>query len=150
MGSSPDVGWLATVGWLAAELAGPGRSETGWLADEDDVDAAGQFLVDLQDLPDGAVLPVGGLRPGVLEFQAVLVDPLVRRLEVRDEFLRAGDEDDIGGAPGVNTTYLRVPGFVTWGFTAQRGVVRSDLLMDGAPGRGLGVESSPSRSPRAF
>jgi hypothetical protein len=32
------------------------------LADEDDVDAAGQLLVDLEDLPDLAVLPVSGHR----------------------------------------------------------------------------------------
>jgi hypothetical protein len=33
------------------------------------VDAAGQFLMDLQDLPDLAVLPVGGLRAGVFQRQ---------------------------------------------------------------------------------
>ena len=49
------------------------------LADEDDADAAGQFGVDLEDLPDLAVLPVGGLRAGILQRQAVGVDPLVRR-----------------------------------------------------------------------
>jgi len=38
---------------------------TRHLPDEDDVDAAGQLVVDLQDLPDLAVLPVGGLRAGV-------------------------------------------------------------------------------------
>jgi hypothetical protein len=38
-------------GWL-------GGLEADLLADEDDVDAAGQLLVDLQDLPDLAVLPV--------------------------------------------------------------------------------------------
>jgi len=43
------------------------------------VDPARQFRVDLEDLADEAVLPVGGLRPGVLEHQAVLVDPLVSR-----------------------------------------------------------------------
>jgi hypothetical protein len=37
------------------------------LADEDDLDAAGQFLVDLEDLPDLAVLPVGGPRAGVFQ-----------------------------------------------------------------------------------
>jgi hypothetical protein len=52
------------------------RSEADGLADEDDVDAAGEFLVDLEGLPDGAVLPVGGLRAGVLELQGVLMDPL--------------------------------------------------------------------------
>jgi hypothetical protein len=34
--------------------------------------------VDLQELPDGAVLAVGRLRPGVLQHQAVLVDPVSR------------------------------------------------------------------------
>ena len=43
------------------------------------MDAAGQFLMDLQHLPDLAVLPVGRLRAGVLQWQAVPVDPLVRR-----------------------------------------------------------------------
>jgi hypothetical protein len=42
------------------------------------VDAAGHFLVDLQDLPHLAVLPVGGLRTGIFQRQTVLVDPLVR------------------------------------------------------------------------
>ena len=50
------------------------------------MDAAGQLLVDLQDLPDRAVLPVGGLRAGVLEHQAVLVDPLVRGSRVGTSF----------------------------------------------------------------
>jgi hypothetical protein len=56
------------------------------------MDAAGQFLVDLQYLPHRAVLPVGGLRAGVLKLEAVLVDPLMRRWQVRDELLRAHDE----------------------------------------------------------
>ena len=42
------------------------------------MDTAGQLLVDLQDLRHLAVLPVSGLRAGVLQRQAVLVDPLVR------------------------------------------------------------------------
>ncbi len=58
------------------------------------MDAAGQLLVDLQDLADGAVLAVGGLGAGVLEFQAVVVDPQVGFFQGRDEFLRADDEDD--------------------------------------------------------
>ena len=62
------------------------------------MDPAGQLLVDLQDLPDLAVLPVGGLRAGVFQRQAVLVDPLVRGLQGGDELLRAGDEDDVGRA----------------------------------------------------
>src|SRR6476661_4359238 len=79
----------------------PGRSEADWLADEDEVDAARQLLVDLEDLSDVAVLPVGGLRAGILELEAVLVDPFARRLEGGDDFLGAGDQDDVGGAPGV-------------------------------------------------
>ena len=43
------------------------------------MDAAGQLLVDLQNLPHLAVLPVGGLRSGIFQRQAVLVNPLVRR-----------------------------------------------------------------------
>jgi hypothetical protein len=45
--------------WLAAHLAGLGRSESGRLADKDGMDAAGQFVVDFQDLPDLAVLAAG-------------------------------------------------------------------------------------------
>jgi hypothetical protein len=61
-----------------ADPAGSAVLEADLLADEDDVDAAGQFLVDLQDLPDLAVLPVGGLRIGAHPF----ADPF---LAVRDE-----------------------------------------------------------------
>ena len=50
------------------------------------MNAAGQFLVDLEDLPDVAVLPVGGLRAGIFELEAVLVDPLARRIERRNDF----------------------------------------------------------------
>jgi hypothetical protein len=85
----------------AAYLAGLGRSEANRLPDEDDVDAAGQLLVDLENLPHRAVLPVGGLRPGILELEAVLVDPLVGRFQGGDELVRADDEGDIGGTPGV-------------------------------------------------
>jgi hypothetical protein len=52
------------------------------------VDAAWRLLVDLEDLTDGAVLPVGGIRARVLEFQAVLVDPLASRFRSGDELLR--------------------------------------------------------------
>jgi hypothetical protein len=38
------------------------------------MDAAGVFLVDLEDLSDAAVLPIGGEGAGVFERQAVLVD----------------------------------------------------------------------------
>src|SRR5450755_2108729 len=93
-GHGPSPGCCGQTGW-------PGGLEADLLADEDDVDAAGQFLVDLEDLPDLAVLPVGGLRAGVFQRQAVLIDPLVRRCQRGHELLRADDEDDIGGAPGV-------------------------------------------------
>jgi cell division protein ZapA (FtsZ GTPase activity inhibitor) len=66
-----------------------GSSEPDHLPDQDDVDAAGQLLVDLENLSDGAVLPVGGNRASVLELQAVLVDPLVCRFQGGDELLRA-------------------------------------------------------------
>ena len=65
------------------------------------MDAAGVLLVDLENLSDAAVLPVGGVGAGVLEWQAVLEDPLARRFQAGDELLRADDEDDVGGAPGV-------------------------------------------------
>src|SRR6516225_12303228 len=81
-------------GWLGGSVADP-------LADEDDVDAAGQFGVDLQDLPDLAVLSVGSLRAGVFQRQAVGVDPLVRRGQRGHQLLRANHEDDLGRAPGV-------------------------------------------------
>ena len=54
-----------------------------------------------QDLPDLAVLPVGGLRADVFQRQAVLIDALMRRGQRRHELLRADHEDHIGGAPGV-------------------------------------------------
>jgi hypothetical protein len=88
------LGAAGRSGWL-------GGLEADRLADEDDVDAAGQFLVDLEDFPDLAVLPVGGLRAGVFQRQAVLLDALMRRFQGRHELLHAGHEDDIGGAPGV-------------------------------------------------
>jgi hypothetical protein len=74
-------------GWPRA-WPGVVGSEADRLPDEDDMDAAGQFLVDLQYLPHLAVLPVGGLHAGVLKLEAVLVDPLMRRWQVRDELLR--------------------------------------------------------------
>jgi hypothetical protein len=67
------------IGWLGGSVA-------DLLTDEDDLDAAGQFLVDLEDLPDLAVLPVGGLRAGVFQRQAVLIDALVRRCSVGTSF----------------------------------------------------------------
>ncbi len=65
------------------------------------MDAARILLVDLEDLADAAVLPVNGEGAGVLEFEAVLVDPLVRGLQVGNEFLCAHDEDHVGSAPRV-------------------------------------------------
>jgi hypothetical protein len=62
------------------------------------VDAAGQFLVDLEDLPDLAVLSVGRLCAGVFQRQAVLIDPLVCGFQGGTSFW-AGHEDDIGRAP---------------------------------------------------
>ena len=63
------------------------------------MDAAGILLVDLEDLADAAVLPVGGVGAGVFERQAVLDDPLVGGFQAGDELLRADDEDDVGGSP---------------------------------------------------
>jgi hypothetical protein len=40
------------------------------------VDPAGLLLVNLEDLPDEAVLPVNGKGASVLELEAVLKDPL--------------------------------------------------------------------------
>jgi hypothetical protein len=54
---------------LPTDPAGPGRSEADRMPDEDDVDAARLLLVDLEDLPDRTVLPVGGLCAGVLKFR---------------------------------------------------------------------------------
>src|SRR5258708_20423373 len=91
------LGAAGRSGWL-------GGLEADRLADEDDVDAAGQFLVDLEGLPDLAVLPVGGLRAGVLQRQAVLIDPLMRRGHRRHELPRADDQDAIGAAPALPGT----------------------------------------------
>jgi hypothetical protein len=40
------------VRWVWCRSGWPGGLEADSLADADDVDAAGQFLVDLEDLPD--------------------------------------------------------------------------------------------------
>jgi hypothetical protein len=66
-----------------------GGLETDSLADEDDVDPAGQFLMDLEDLPDLAVLSAGRLCAGVFQRQAVLIDPLVRGFQGGHQLLRA-------------------------------------------------------------
>jgi hypothetical protein len=47
---------------VAGRFRPVGGSVADLLAGDDDVDAAGQFLVGLEDLPDLAVLPIGGLR----------------------------------------------------------------------------------------
>jgi hypothetical protein len=49
--------------------------------------------VDLEDLSDAAVLPVGGVGAGVFERQAVVDDPLLGGLQAGDELLRTDDED---------------------------------------------------------
>jgi len=46
------------------------------------VDAAGVLLVDLEDLSHTAIHAVGGKGAGVLEREAVLVDPLAGRFGV--------------------------------------------------------------------
>ena len=48
------------------------------------MDAAGEFLVDLEKLSDLAVLPIGRVGPRILEWEAVLDDPLTG-------LLRGGD-----------------------------------------------------------
>src|SRR5207244_9984912 len=53
-----------------------------------DVDAARILLVDLENLSDAAVLPVRSVGSSVLEFQAVLDDPLARRFQGGHELLR--------------------------------------------------------------
>src|SRR6476646_9847442 len=78
----------------------PALSEPDHPADQDDVDPAGQFLVDLEDLPDVAVLTVGGSGARVFELEAVLEDPLPCRVEGRDELLRADAKDHIRGTAG--------------------------------------------------
>src|SRR5258706_255450 len=61
----------------------------------------GKILEIHQELPGLAVLPVGGLRAGVFQRQAVLIDPLVRRCQCGHELLRADNKDHIGRTPGV-------------------------------------------------
>ena len=65
------------------------------------MDAPGVLLVDLEDLPDLAVLPVGGVGPRVFEGETVLCDPLTGLLLAGHEFLRTDDEDDMCGTPHV-------------------------------------------------
>ena len=50
------------------------------------MDAAGQFLMDLENLSDETVLPVGGTSASVLKHEAVLEDPLACRVQRWDEF----------------------------------------------------------------
>jgi hypothetical protein len=77
------------------------RSEPDRLSDEDNMDPTGQLLPDLENLPDEAVLTIGGIRASVLELQSVLGDPLVCRFQGSDELLGADDENDVRGPPGV-------------------------------------------------
>ena len=62
------------------------------MSDQDDVDASGELLVDLQDLADLAVLAVGGLGARILELETVLVDAVAGRIQVGDELLDAGND----------------------------------------------------------
>jgi hypothetical protein len=87
--------------WSPAD--GFSASEPDLLSNENDVDAARVLLVDLEDLADAAVLPVGGVGAGVLERQAVFGDPLARLVQAGDELLGADDEDDMGRPPGVRS-----------------------------------------------
>src|SRR5256885_9160092 len=97
-GYPPSVGLVQR----RSRLALPSKlSEANGLSDEDDVDAPGEFLVDLEKLPDLDVLPIGGERPGILEGEAVFDDPLTGLLRAGDELLRADDEDDVCGAPHI-------------------------------------------------
>src|SRR5215204_1414371 len=93
--------WRSATFDLRAICAAPRPSESNGLPNEDDVDAAGEFLVNLENLCDLAVLPVGGVRPRILEWEAVLGDPLTGLLRGGDELLRADDEDDVCGAPHI-------------------------------------------------
>ena len=77
-----------------------GSSEPGRLPDQHDVDAAGQLLVDFDDLAYVAVLSVGGDRAGVLEHQAVLVDPLRADSRVGTSFCAPTTKMTLA-APGV-------------------------------------------------
>src|SRR5207253_2460717 len=74
----------ARTGRRASGMSAPGISDANGLSDEDDVDAAGVLLVDLENLSDLAVLAVGGVRPCIREGETVLDDPLTG-------LLRAGD-----------------------------------------------------------
>src|SRR5580700_12180408 len=79
----------------AANAAGPaliGGSETDQLSDQDDVDAPRHFLVYLENLTDEAVLSVGRVSAGILENQAVAVDPLVSCFQIGHELLCPNDE----------------------------------------------------------
>jgi hypothetical protein len=66
------------------------------------VDAAGQLLVDLEDLFDGAVPPVVSERSDVLELQAVFEDPIARVVQ-RCALLSSLDAhlDDFRAAPAL-------------------------------------------------
>jgi hypothetical protein len=70
------------------------------------VDASGILLVDLEDLSDAAVLTVRSVGSSVLELEAVLEDPLVRRFQVGHELLRSDDEDHVGGPQAYEASWL--------------------------------------------
>jgi hypothetical protein len=78
--------------WVGGQpnLARDTPLEADRLSDEDDVDPAERDLpVDLENLPDEAVLPVGCIRASILELQAVLDDLLACPVQGSDELLRA-------------------------------------------------------------
>ena len=52
------------------------------------------------------MLPVGGDRAGVLEHQAVLVDPLPRRLQGGNELLSADDEMTFAAPQAYEASWL--------------------------------------------
>ena len=56
--------------------------------------------------PDVAVLTVGGDRTGVLEYQAVLVDPLPRRLQGGHELLRADTKMTLAAPQAYEANWL--------------------------------------------
>src|SRR5258708_27654570 len=80
-----------------------GSSEADHASDQDDVYPTGPLLVDLENLSDGAVLPVGRQRAGVLQLEAVLGDPPLRGVQRGDELLGAYHEDNVCRAPRVGS-----------------------------------------------
>ena len=70
------------------------RMRTTWMR-------PGVPVVDLEDLSDAAVLPVGGDRAGVLERQAVVDVRSWAAFRLATSFCSTDDEDDVCRAPGV-------------------------------------------------